>query len=71
MPSWLANSAWLRAIQRDNEGGATERRGVVVMFGLFHMAGWTMIEGALGGDRPVHLVHGPDPRELLVRVEGS
>ena len=62
-------AAWLRAIQHDNEGGATERRGVVVMFGLFHMAGWTMIEGALGGDRPVHLVHRPDPHELLGAIE--
>jgi malonyl-CoA/methylmalonyl-CoA synthetase len=61
--------AWLRAIQRDNEGGATERRGVVVMFGLFHMAGWTMIEGALGGDRAVHLVSRPDPHELLGAIE--
>ena len=56
-------------IQRDNEGGATERRGVVVMFGLFHMAGWTMIEGALAADRPVHLVHRPDPHELLGAIE--
>jgi acyl-CoA synthetase (AMP-forming)/AMP-acid ligase II len=62
-------AAWLRAIQRDNEGGATERRGVVVMFGLFHMAGWTMIEGALAADRPVHLVHRPDPHELLGAIE--
>jgi len=62
-------AAWLRAIQRDNEGGATERRGVVVMFGLFHMAGWTMIEGALGADRPVHLVHRPDPHDLLGAIE--
>ncbi len=35
--------------QRETEDGATERRGEVVMFGLFHMAGWTMIEDALGG----------------------
>jgi acyl-CoA synthetase (AMP-forming)/AMP-acid ligase II len=62
-------AAWLRAIQRDNEGGATERRGVVVMFGLFHMAGWTMIEGALAADRPVPLVHRPDPHELLGAIE--
>ena len=39
-------AAWLRAIQRDNEDGATRRRGAVVMFGLFHMAGWSMIEDA-------------------------
>jgi len=62
-------AAWLRGIQRDTEGGATRRRGVVVMFGLFHMAGWTMIEGALASDRPVHLVHRPDPPELLGAVE--
>ena len=62
-------AAWLRAIQRDTEGGATGRRGVVVMFGLFHMAGWYFIEDALGGDRPVHLVHRADPHELLGAVE--
>ena len=62
-------AAWLRAVQRDTEGGATHRRGVVVMFGLFHMAGWTMIEGALASDRPVHLVDRPEPHDLLGAVE--
>ena len=37
-------AAWLRAVQRDSENGATQRRGAVVMFGLFHMSGWSMIE---------------------------
>ena len=49
-------ATWLRAIQRDDEGGATGRRGVVVMFGLFHMAGWYFLENAWAADRPVHLV---------------
>ena len=62
-------ATWLRAIQRDNDGGATERRGVVVMFGLFHMAGWFFLENALAADRPVHLVDRPDPHELLGAVE--
>ena len=52
-------AAWLRAIQRDDEDGATGRRGSVVMFGLFHMAGWYFIENALAADRPVHLVRRP------------
>jgi acyl-CoA synthetase (AMP-forming)/AMP-acid ligase II len=62
-------AAWLRAIQRDVEEGATGRRGSVVMFGLFHMAGWYFIESALAADRPVHLVRGADPGELLHAVE--
>ncbi len=62
-------AAWLRAHQRDTEGGATGRRGVVVMFGLFHMAGWFMIEQAMAADRAVHLVHRADPRELLDAIE--
>jgi acyl-CoA synthetase (AMP-forming)/AMP-acid ligase II len=62
-------AAWLRAIQRDVEEGATQRRGTVVMFGLFHMAGWYFIENALAADRAVHLVRGADPEELLDAVE--
>jgi fatty-acyl-CoA synthase len=62
-------AAWLRAVQRDVEEGATERRGTVVMFGLFHMAGWYFIENALAADRAVHLVRGADPEELLRAVE--
>ena len=37
-------AAWLRAIEHDVESGATGRRGYVVMFGLFHMSGWSSIE---------------------------
>ncbi len=62
-------AAWLRAIQRDVEEGATGRRGTVVMFGLFHMAGWYFIENAMAADRAVHLVRGADPEELLAAVE--
>ena len=62
-------AAWLRAVQRDSETGATQRRGAVVMFGLFHMSGWSMIEGAWAIDRPVHLVHRAEPAELLGAVE--
>ena len=62
-------ATWLRAIQRDNEGGATGRRGFVVTFGLFHMAGWFFLENALAADRPVHLVDRPEPHELLGAVE--
>jgi len=62
-------AAWLRAVQRDSETGATARRGAVVMFGLFHMSGWSMIEGAWAIDRPVHLVSRAEPSELLGAVE--
>ena len=62
-------AAWLRAVQRDVEQGATHRRGDVVMFGLFHMAGWYFIENALAADRPVHLVRNADPDELLYAIE--
>lgn len=62
-------SAWLRAVQRDVEEGATGRRGTVVMFGLFHMAGWYFIEHAMAADRPVHLVRSAEPDELLDAVQ--
>lgn len=62
-------AAWLRAVQRDVEEGATGRRGTVVMFGLFHMAGWYFIENAMAADRAVHLVRSPDPDELLHAIE--
>ena len=63
-------AAWLRAIAaRHRRAARPRRRGVVVMFGLFHMAGWTMIETARRVDRPVHLVHRADPPELLGAVE--
>jgi fatty-acyl-CoA synthase len=62
-------AAWLRAVQRDVEEGATGRRGTVVMFGLFHMAGWYFIENAMAADRAVHLVRGADPEELLHAVQ--
>jgi acyl-CoA synthetase (AMP-forming)/AMP-acid ligase II len=62
-------AAWLRAIQRDTESGATRRRGYVVMFGLFHMAGWSSIETSWSADRPVHLVDRAEPHELLGAVE--
>jgi acyl-CoA synthetase (AMP-forming)/AMP-acid ligase II len=39
--------------------------GVVCMFPLFHMAGWTIALGAWQARRPVHLVTTPDPRALL------
>ena len=39
------------------------------MFGLFHMSGWSMIEGAWAIDRPVHLVTRAEPAALLGAVE--
>jgi len=62
-------AAWLRAVQRDVETGATRQRGYVVMFGLFHMSGWSSIETAWSIDRPVHLVQRAEPHELLGVVE--
>jgi fatty-acyl-CoA synthase len=62
-------AAWLRAIQRDVEEGSAARRGTVVMFGLFHMAGWYFIENAMAADHAVHLVRSADPEELLDAVE--
>ena len=62
-------AAWLRAHQRDNAGCATDSFGVVNMFGLFHMAGWTFIDGAWAANRAVHLVRRPDPQELLGAAE--
>jgi fatty-acyl-CoA synthase len=62
-------AAWLRAIEHDVESGATGRRGYVVMFGLFHMAGWSSIETSWAGDRPIHMVTRAEPNELLGAVE--
>ena len=62
-------AAWLRAIEHDVESGATGRRGYVVMFGLFHMAGWSSIETSWSCDRPIHLSTRADPHELLGIVE--
>ncbi len=62
-------AAWLRAIEHDVESGATGRRGYVVMFGLFHMAGWSSIETSWSSDRPIHLVTRAEPHELLGVVE--
>jgi fatty-acyl-CoA synthase len=62
-------AAWLRAIEHDVESGATGRRGYVVMFGLFHMAGWSSIETSWASDRPIHLTTRAEPHELLGVVE--
>ena len=62
-------AAWLRAIEHDVETGATGRRGYVVMFGLFHMAGWSSIETSWSSDRPIHLVTRAEPHDLLDAVE--
>jgi fatty-acyl-CoA synthase len=62
-------AAWLRAIEHDVESGTTGRRGYVVMFGLFHMAGWSSIETSWASDRPIHLVTRAEPHELLGVVE--
>jgi acyl-CoA synthetase (AMP-forming)/AMP-acid ligase II len=62
-------ASWLRAVARETEDGSPGRNGEVVMFGLFHMAGWYFIEHAWAVSRPVHLVHRADAHELLTAVE--
>jgi len=54
---------WLRTYvgATTTTGGA----GVVCMFPLFHMAGWTIALGAWQGRRPIHLVPVPDAETLL------
>lgn len=57
---------WLRS-----HPGATSEpggRGVVCMFPLFHMAGWTIALGAWQGRRPVHFA-AADPAQLLETVQ--
>jgi acyl-CoA synthetase (AMP-forming)/AMP-acid ligase II len=57
---------WLRSYP-----GATSEpggRGVVCMFPLFHMAGWTIALGAWQGRRPVHFATA-DPALLLETVQ--
>jgi acyl-CoA synthetase (AMP-forming)/AMP-acid ligase II len=62
-------ATWLRAVARETEDGSPGRAGEVVMFGLFHMAGWYFLEHAWAAGRAVHLVHRPDARDLLAAVE--
>lgn len=62
-------ATWLRAVAREAEDGSPGRHGEVVMFGLFHMAGWYFLEHAWAVNRPVHLVHRADAHELLAAVE--
>jgi fatty-acyl-CoA synthase len=62
-------ATWLRAIARESEDGSPGRNGEVVMFGLFHMAGWYFLEHAWAVNRPVHLVPRADADELLAAVE--
>jgi fatty-acyl-CoA synthase len=62
-------ASWLRAMAREHEDGSPGRSGEVVMFGLFHMAGWYFLEHAWAVGRPGHLVHRADAHELLAAVE--
>ena len=62
-------ASWLRAIARETEDGSPGHNGEVVMFGLFHMAGWYFLEHAWAVSRPVHLVHRADSHEILTAVE--
>ncbi|HEX5616104.1 MAG TPA: class I adenylate-forming enzyme family protein, partial [Acidimicrobiia bacterium] len=58
---------WLRtaAAATTTSGG----RGVVCMFPLFHMAGWTIALGAWQARRAVHFVATPDAPTLLATTE--
>ena len=62
-------ATWLRAVAREVEDGSPGRNGEVVMFGLFHMAGWYFLEHAWAVNRAAHLVHRADADELLTAVE--
>jgi acyl-CoA synthetase (AMP-forming)/AMP-acid ligase II len=62
-------AAWLRALLRETEDGVPGPSGEVVMFGLFHMAGWYFIEHAWAVGRTAHLVKRADADELLAAVE--
>jgi len=57
---------WLRSYPgaTSDPGGS----GVVCMFPLFHMAGWTIALGAWQGRRPIHFAP-PDPAQLLETVQ--
>jgi fatty-acyl-CoA synthase len=57
---------WLRSYpgSTSEPGG----NGVVCMFPLFHMAGWTIALGAWQGRRPIHFSP-PDPAQLLHTVQ--
>jgi fatty-acyl-CoA synthase len=47
---------------------AETQGGLVCMFPLFHMAGWTLALGCWQTRRPIHFVRTPDPESLLGAV---
>ncbi len=62
-------ATWLRTHAGAAAHSVSGGRGDVVMFPLFHMAGWNFSAMAWSAGRPAHLVRRADPELLLAEVE--
>ena len=62
-------ATWLRTHAGAAAHATTGGHGDVVMFPLFHMAGWNFSAMAWSAQRPAHLVHRADPDLLLAEIE--
>jgi fatty-acyl-CoA synthase len=62
-------ATWLRTFAGCGPLMSTSGKGQVVMFGLFHMAGWIFALNAWSAHQPAHFVARADAPELLGTVE--
>ncbi|MGO8864843.1 MAG: class I adenylate-forming enzyme family protein [Acidimicrobiales bacterium] len=62
-------ATWLRTFAGSTATVTTGGKGQLVMFPLFHMAGWTFAYHAWSAHQPAHLVTRADAREILAAVE--
>jgi fatty-acyl-CoA synthase len=62
-------ATWLRTFAGSTATVTTGGRGQLVMFPLFHMAGWTFAYHAWSAHQPAHLVPRADAHEILGAVE--
>jgi fatty-acyl-CoA synthase len=62
-------ATWLRTYPGSVATVTTGGKGQLVMFPLFHMAGWTFAYYAWSAHQPAHLVQRADAAELLAAVE--
>jgi acyl-CoA synthetase (AMP-forming)/AMP-acid ligase II len=62
-------ATWLRTHAGAAAHSVSGGQGDVVMFPLFHMAGWNFSAMAWSARRPAHLVRRADPEVLLAEVE--
>jgi acyl-CoA synthetase (AMP-forming)/AMP-acid ligase II len=62
-------ATWLRTYPGSAATVTTGGKGQLVMFPLFHMAGWTFAYYAWAAHQPAHLVQRADAGELLEAVE--